>query len=156
MGSLLLRVQLWNWGPRSFIHSLTESADTGGGRPGAKGFAHTASLFLRVLGCHCDFTAHEIGPQRTHITVTRPPMRLARWVAAHGGNYLQPCRAGWALERVPSDGEPCSGAMGPPPPACLPCVPPSSLAFKGRRAGEGPGPWKLHQEARLLSPTRNG
>ena len=47
------------------------------------------------------------------------------------------------------------GQRGHPPPACLPCVPPSSLAFKGRRAGGGPGPWKLHQEARVLSPTRN-
>lgn len=56
-------------------------------------------------------------------------------------------RAGWALKRVPSEGEPCSGVTGPPP-SCLSAVYTHlQLVFKGRSAGEGPGPWKLRQEA---------
>lgn len=79
-----------SWGTgglvHSFIHSLSQQTLVGA-PPGA----HTISIFLRVLGCHPHFTAHEVGPQRAHIVVMQPPMRPARWEAAHEGTYLQPC-----------------------------------------------------------------
>ena len=73
--------------------------------------------------------------------VTQPPMRPARWVVAHGGNYLQPCWVGWVLERVPSDGELCSGATGPPP-TCLPAVCTPQQPGVQREEGRW-GPWAL-------------
>lgn len=144
-----------NWGPRALIRSLVESANTGGAPPGTECFAHATSLFLRVLGCHPDFTAQEIGPQRSSSWSHESPMRPARGRRSHGGNYLQPC-PGWdGPRKVPSRG---SCAQGPRAtlhlPACRVCSHQPGVQ-SGEGLGEGPGP-RAAPGGPSSSPTRNG
>lgn len=117
-----------------FVHSLSPQT-LAGAPPGTECFAHATSLFLRVLGCHPDFTAQEIGPQRTHIMVTQRPMRPARGAAAHGGNYLQPCPGGMGAREGAERGGAVLRGKGATLhlPACRVCSPP---AWRSKRGGQ--------------------
>ena len=98
----------------------------------------------------------KLGPENSHHGHTAPdeagqvggsprrelPAAMPRWDGCSRGCQVR--------------GSCAAGQRGHPPPASLPCMLPTSLVFKGRRAGEGPGPCELHQRPEFRAPLVTG